>query len=312
MYYFIINETGGGGNAVYTWNRVSNELKKRSIAFRDFHTQKNGDATTYAHKIGAIVDKEKRLIVVGGDGTINEVLNGLYEAHSFSDILFGVIPTGSGNDFARGLGLPNSTDEVLDRIINSSGTQKIDLGLVRLHDGRERIFGISAGFGLDAIVCKKTIGSKLKTFLNKIHLGSFIYRLITIQTLFTMKTEHVAVTSTNEGTSQNKSFDNLIFMACMNFRAEGGGVPMAPDAKATDGKLSICLASDIPKWKAFLDLPLLVLAKHKKLKGFSLWDCQETDFASLHPLTLHTDGEYVGEVNEAHFRILPSCLSILS
>ena len=73
----------------------------------------------------------------------------------------------------------------------------------------------------------------------------------------------------------------------MNFRAEGGGVPMAPGADAQDGKLSVCMAWGIPKWRTFLCLPLLVTAIHLRIRGFEVTNCKEYDLKLKTPMVLH-------------------------
>ena len=127
------------------------------------------------------------LAVVGGDGTANEVINGITHPEK---VRFGLIPTGSGNDLARGLKLSGTPSENLARMLSCMQRGReactvIDLGEVAWDDcEKPRKFAISAGVGLDALVCKKALTSKLKVFLNKLHLGKLTYLLITVQSLF--------------------------------------------------------------------------------------------------------------------------------
>ena len=101
-------------------------------------------------------------------------------------------------------------------------------------------------------------------------------------------------------------------MACMNFRAEGGGVPMAPGASAIDGKLSLASASGIPKWKTFFCLPLLVMAKHEGIKGFDIFESAECEISTDKPVVLHTDGEYIDDVSKIRYECLKSKLYMLN
>ncbi|CBL09613.1 diacylglycerol/lipid kinase family protein [Roseburia intestinalis] len=103
----------------------------------------------------------------------------------------------------------------------------------------------------------------------------------------------------------------MIFTAAMNFKAEGGGVPMAPAASACDGKLSFCEAAGIPKWRTFLCLPFLVAAKHTSIHGFSVTDAKDCTIRLSRPMVVHADGEYCGEVTEVHFHCLPGKLRVL-
>ena len=311
MYYFIVNQTGGGGRGKWTWKKVQKILDGKNIEYKVYFTGDDGSACDIAKQISSInicdsdgVGEKKNLVVVGGDGTINEVLNGL---ESFDGLRFGLVPTGSGNDFARGIGIPKNTKKALHRILDSKSPEKIDLGRVRYDDGRSRYFGISSGVGLDAIVCKKALKSKMKKFLNKLGLGQAVYILLTIKTLFSMKTEKLRV-SFDDGAEQ--IFDKTIFMAMMNFRAEGGGVKMCPDAKSDDGKLSVCLVHGVKKFQTFFLLPFLMAGKHGKFKGFELLECRNAEINFDTPQTLHLDGEYGGEVSHVRFESVESRLEI--
>lgn len=305
MYYFIVNEQGGSGKAKKTWAKVQKLLEKSKTEYKALFTQKDISASDIARNISSL-DGHKNIVVAGGDGTINEVLNGL---GNFEDISLGVIPTGSGNDFARGIGISKNTRKTLSRILASDGIRKIDLGRVHYDDGRTRLFGISSGLGMDAIVCKKALVSKLKNVLNKIGLGKFTYILYTIHTLFSMSTDTFRISFDG---AEPQVFEKLIFIAMMNCVAEGGGVKMAPQAKVDDGKLSICIAAGIKKLTAFFYFPLLIVGKHKKLRGFTLTDCQKLEITSGQPATLHLDGEYGGEVTHITVDSLKQKLSILA
>lgn len=156
-------------------------------------------------------------------------------------------------------------------------------------------------------MCKKAMTSSVKKCLNRLHLGKLTYLILTVISLFTMKTADAVVTA--DGVS--KKYKKLIFSAAMNCRAEGGGVPMAPAADVTDGLLSVCSAYGMSKLRAFLTLPFLVAAKHQHKKGVNLTDCKEIYFRLNRPFVLHTDGEYCGEVTEVTFSCVPNILRIM-
>jgi len=306
MYYFIVNEHSRSGKGAEIWREVEAVLKEREISYQAYKTEYEGHAFQLSHDICELQEEDIRLIVLGGDGSANEVLNGMTH---FEKVKFGVIPTGSGNDLARGLGIKGSPTEQLEAILSCEKEFVMDLGEVSWNGGRKpRLFAISAGTGLDALVCKKALKSALKDFLNKIHLGKLTYILLTVESLFTMETTDGAAVSDGKG---QKNMKKMIFCAAMNFRAEGGGVPMAPAADARDGKLSVCCAYGIPKWRTFFCLPFLVTAKHLFIRGFEVTDCAEYDLRLKYPMVLHADGEYCGEVTEIHFKCLPGMLHVL-
>lgn len=300
MLYFIVNQTARTGKSAGVWEKTQALLAAAGIPYEFYITEYEHHATELSAMICQKEDPDICMVVVGGDGTMNEVINGITD---FSRVRFGIIPAGSGNDFGRGLGIGKNTEKNVKRIVaalekGSDCYQPVDLGRVSWNDGtKTRLFGISSGIGMDAIVCKKALHSGMKTFLNKLHLGKLTYILLTVQTLFSMDTGTVDV----EYDKQHEHYDKLIFMAAMNLRAEGGGVPMAPAATPFDGQLSLSSASGIPKWRTFFCLPVLVAARHEQIKGFHVENCKAAKVSVSKPFVLHADGEYCGDVTEAVF-----------
>lgn len=306
MYYFIVNEHGGSGKAKKTWNEVKRLMHENDIEYKAWKSQGEGHAAKLVKRILETENTEElRLVVVGGDGTFNEALNGISD---FDRVRVGLVPTGSGNDFARGAGIPQDTRLAVEKILHSKEARNMDLGLVTTDAGEQRIFAISSGIGLDAIVCKRVTDSKLKRMLNRLQLGKFSYILMTVYTVFSM--EYVKVKAAFDG-QEPVTYDRLIFLAGMNMRTEGGGVPMTPAAEYDDGLLSVCIASGLPKWRAFLALPQLMLAKHLNIKGFSIVNCKDVDITAEKPMILHADGEYGGEVRHVHITCLENKLHMM-
>lgn len=306
MYHFIVNITSGGGKSRRVWQELQDYLTAHEIPYKAHFTEYEGHGAKLAERICSIRREHVYLIVVGGDGSLNEVLNGM---HDFEKVRFGYIPTGSGNDFARGMGIQGSPTENLERIIRAGRmTTPVDLGLVRWGDGREKLFAISSGVGIDAEVCRQALHSTLKKILNRLGLGALTYVCLTVKSLFSMATTEVQISFDGESW---RRINRMIFVAGMNQYCEGGGVPMAPHANAMDGKFSVCCVWGIPRWKAFFLLPVLVLGKHEKLRGFEVTECRSFAVRLGRDMVLHADGEYCGEVTEAEFLCLPEKLHIL-
>ena len=309
MLHFIVNGKGGSGKAAKTWEKVRRILEREGVDYLTHETTRPGEATQIVRGLtgGDAAEESVKLVVVGGDGTVNEVLNGVDDFSRFS---LGLVPTGSGNDFARGLGIPKSTGRAMGLILSSAEGKLIDIGrAVTEINPRGTYFGISAGIGMDAIVCKKAgNSSRLKKFLNKLRLGQLTYIILTVKTLFSMTTETVSLRF-DGGDEEHQ--ENLIFLAGMNVKTEGGGVCMAPGADTQDGRLSLCMASGIPRWKTFLDLPFLVKGKHARLKGFALRDFKTLEVSCENPVVLHCDGEYNGDVRHIKFECVPGTLRMM-
>lgn len=306
MLYFIVNEKSGSGRGASIWEELCAFLKEEQIPYQSWCTEYEGHATILAGELCTKRDPDIRLIVLGGDGTVNEVLNGITD---FGRIRFGLIPTGSGNDFARGLGMQGTPKEQLRKFLTTADSASIDLGRVTFPTtGQSRLFAISSGMGMDALVCKNVNQSRLKHILNRIHLGKVSYLLITVYSLFTMETAGMTMTL---GQETPRNYPALIFSAAMNFRAEGGGIPMTPRASAADGILSVCTVNNIPKWLTFFYLPLLALGRHEGLKAVHITECMSLYLHTDTPVTVHADGEYLGEYTDVKYECLPGILRIM-
>jgi len=307
MYYFIVNLTSRTGKSAKSWKEIKEELSKKKIRNKAYISNYPGHATELAKMICNQEDDDICLIVVGGDGTVNEVLNGM---EHFEKVRFGYIPTGSGNDLGRGLGIEaNRPLEALNRILQAKEEFAIDLGRVVWNHGEgSRFFAISSGIGFDALICEKALHSKIKYILNRVGLGKLVYLILTIQSLIHMKTEDAEVRINGKETQHLRG---MIFTAAMNQPYEGGGVPMAPNASCLDGKLSVITVEDIPKRKTMFMLIRLLQNRHDKIKGCHLMDCTSVTLHTQKPMVVHADGEFCGYQTEVKFYIEPKKLRML-
>ncbi|MGN1089254.1 MAG: diacylglycerol/lipid kinase family protein [Huintestinicola sp.] len=148
--------------------------------------------------------------------------------------------------------------------------------------------------------------NRVYKYYNKSSFGSSI--LMTVYTLFSMETTDITVDFGKE----RKTISNVIHFVGMNLRAEGGGVPMAPDALSDDGKITFSSAAGIPKWRTFLCLSILVMAKQKWLKGFDIYPAECAAIKTEKPMILHADGEYFGQFTKIKYECLPGILKILN
>ncbi|MDD6327312.1 MAG: diacylglycerol kinase family lipid kinase [Eubacteriales bacterium] len=306
MIYFIVNTTAKTGKSFWVWKQVREYLADWNVPYKAFRTKYAGHARLLARQISGLKDEDIRLAVLGGDGTINEVINGIVD---FEHVKLGIIPAGSGNDFAKGANISFDLEANLLAIVYGKQTTVCDLGLVSYEGcSKPRYFAISSGVGFDAIVCKKTNESKLKQVLNKFGLGKLAYLMITVSTLISMRTTCGKIIFDKRHTV---GYNRLIFSASMNMRAEGGGVPMAPEARMDNGKLVLCTAYGIPTWQTFFELPFLVLGQHKKRRCFSLKSYETMDIVLSEPMTLHADGEYLSDTRKIHIECVPGVLRLL-
>ncbi len=131
---------------------------------------------------------------------------------------------------------------------------------------------------------------------------------LTIKSLFTMPTAEAKIVFDDE---VEEPISRMIFIAGMNQYCEGGGVPMAPEAVATDGEFSVCCGYGVARWRTFFLLPFLVKGKHTGFKCFDIHNCRKFSVDLEKPMVLHADGEYCGDVTHAEFRCLSGKLNIL-
>lgn len=286
MYYFIVNPKSRSKQGETLSSVLVSLLQKRDVPHKIFYTEYRGHATKLAHEITE-KDPYCTLVAVGGDGTIHEVLTGITH---YETITFGYIPSGSGNDFARGMKIPKNPEAALEAILNPSSFMDMDLGIVTRECDKQR-FGVSCGIGFDASVCHEVQVSPLKKILNFLHLGKLTYALLAVKLLFLYPPCEAKVVLDNNRIFQYKK---TFFAAVFNQNVEGGGVKLAPDAQPNDQTLDIIVVSDIPRIKILLVLPLAFFGLHTKVKGVHLMKCKSADILFDKKSAIHMDGEPCG------------------
>ncbi len=289
MYSFIINPNSRSGAGKTVWHTVQAELERKEIPYEAFLTRHVGHARKLAAKISAKGTPQNpvHLIVLGGDGTIHEVFSGIMDPDS---VIFGFIPTGSGNDFCRGMHIPQNALAALDTILREDYITELDMPVVQA-EGDSLRFGISAGIGYDAAVCHEVGASRAKRFLNKLHLGKLIYLFIALkQILFTEPGRSVLTLDSN----RTYRFRKMYFAAVMNQPYEGGGFRFCPNAAPGDGVLDIIVVDALPKPLILCCLPLAFFGKHVGVPGIHIYRSSTASIACETPLPIHVDGENKG------------------
>lgn len=302
---FIVNKASRTGKAADTWKQLEEYLDSNGIEYQVNFTAGPGDATEFASKATSSGEKVG-LFVMGGDGTLNEALNGIKD---FENTFYTPLPSGSANDYVSGIGLKGDALEILERALNSEDYKAMDIGKF-IYQGKERLFGVSSGIGVDAYVCLQALDSKLKKFLNRFGLGSATYGLLTVGDIFTMPFADAEITSWYQGKSETVKVKGIIFAAAMNCRAEGGGIPMAPNATPDSGHLTVFYAHDISRLKCLCLLPSLVAGKHEGKPGFELLNFDKIQIRMNSPMCVHADGEHIGFFEEIQFLCIPHALKV--
>lgn len=287
MYHFIINPKSSSGRGIKYWWIVKSELDKREISYTAEFTRYMGHATEITNLIMKSEPGIKKIVVLGGDGTVNEVINGIED---YKDVLLGYIPSGSSNDLARSLKIPKDPLAALEIVLKPSKFIYLDNGIINFSgtDVKPRKFACSSGIGYDANVCLEVQASPLKKRLNRFGAGKFVYIAIAIKQILTLKPMDATVIV--DGITKD-TYKKVLLVSSMIHKYEGGGLLMAPNADPSDGKLSVCLVHGLSTLKVLLLLPTIFTGRHVKHKGVETFDCSEIEIISDRDAAVHTDGE---------------------
>ena len=303
-YNFIVNPCARSGKGKLIWDRLEPVLKKKRIAYHAYLTRCAGDAADIARRITED-GREHILAVLGGDGTVNEVLNGICNIRKS---ILGYIPIGSSNDFARGMQIPREPEEALELILESRHIREMDVGVMSRKE-KQRRFAVSAGIGFDAAVCHEVCLSKWKRILNVFHLGKLSYAVVALRRLIKDPTGRARICL---DTGEEMVCDRTYFIAGMNQKYEGGGFRFCPQASAQDGKLDVIIVEGISKWKILCLLPTAFWGGHVRFKGVSVRQCKSMEVHLESPLPIHTDGEPVFLRDEMKVCLMPDKIRVIA
>ncbi len=304
----IVNPKSAGGATSERWAQTASDLRAHFGAFQMAFTKKQGDGIILA-KRGADAGR-KFIIACGGDGTINEVANGILE--SGKDVKLGILPSGTGGDFRRMLGIPIDTREAA-RHLRDGATKLIDAGKVTFynHAGEQisRYFLNVSSFGLSASIIGRV---KTSTSLDWLPLdalrGKTSFALSTLQEVFDLGYTTVRVKLDD---NEEKLLNTINFCVC-NSRYFGGGMKIAPDAKINDGFLDVVNIGDIKTAKIILNAYKLYNGSHLDLSEIKHKHARRIEVAPANEtqiIFIETDGELPGRL-PAIFEIVPNALRV--
>ena len=290
-YHLIINELSGSGKGKKTARKISKLLADKNLSFQLHKSTYPGHTIELTKAIAQDITQHPSLsqliIVIGGDGTLHEVLTGLGE--QFAHISVGLIPAGSGNDFARGTGISLDSVKALEQILAVQHAKKLDI--IQYYDHLQQIKGFAVnnvGIGFDAAVVKKANHSPSKALLNKLNLGSLVYFASLVQVFF--KQTAFPLTITTDG--EIKLFKDAFLVIINSHPYFGGGIPVSPKASQLDGKLDLII---LPKCSFFNLLYLFVLmlfgGKHLNYKDVYYYQAKNISLKTTSTIDSNADGE---------------------
>ncbi|NMH75376.1 diacylglycerol kinase family lipid kinase [Bacillus sp. RO2] len=277
MYYIIVNKLAGNGKGLRMWRETEKLLQEKSLPYQVSFTQHAGHAGELLENIDE--NLVQAVVVVGGDGTIHEVVNKLV----YSKVALGIVPAGSGNDLARSLGVPFDVVGALARILEGSH-HLIDVPKV----GEEYYISI-AGLGFDGKVAEVTNRSRSKRILNKLGLGGLSYVMNIFRVLFTYQPSDVSV----EVDGKVNIFENVWLIAVANLPYYGGGIMICPDASGYDGVLDVCVVSGIGRWELLFVFPLAFKGRHIRHRNVTMLRGASIKISQNSSMVMQCDGEIV-------------------
>jgi YegS/Rv2252/BmrU family lipid kinase len=299
----IINPNAGNRRVVRDWPQIAKLLNAAAISFDHVFTQGPLDACRFAAQ--AMHEGRECIIVVGGDGTLNEVVHGLLEESEerTADIAIAFIAVGTGNDWTRQYNIP-ATYEGAVRLIAEGYTVLQDAGSVTYYSGSEyqqRWFLNVAGIGLDAEVVSDTNARKARG-----HGGKIAYLWSLLSAVFRYRSRFARFVIDDQEVFAGRLYSANVGVC----RFSGGGMQQVPAAIPDDGLLDITLIRKVNKAKVMLNVKGLYDGSFTRLKEVSSYRGQVVIVESGDSLLLEVDGESLGRPPYV-FTILPSALRVV-
>jgi YegS/Rv2252/BmrU family lipid kinase len=286
-FQFIINPSAGQGKykrIVYAIHRI---LSGSGLQYEIEVPQYGDEATSIAKKAA---DGYDVVVAVGGDGTINRVLNGIIG----SQAILGIIPAGTGNGFARELGLPLRPEEACEVLVE--GRMKwIDVGRAN-----GKYFLGTAGIGFDALIAK-VAGERLGLLR-----GMWLYFFAGALMFYRFTPQLLSV-----GIDSEVIEVSPLVVAIANTRRYGGRALIAPNAKPDDGLLDVCVIQNMSAARLLRHLPKLFTGQHIRLSEVAVYRGRSIAIDAPKPIPVHIDGEAIDSRNRVRFTLLPRAIRVL-
>jgi len=295
----IVNPTAGAGRTAKRWPEIAGLLKNIGIRFEYDLTEAPGHAIELAKSAAR---KGYDLVVsVGGDGTTNEIVNGLYDAGGLGDVMLGIIGTGTGSDYIRTIGIPRNYKQACECLANPKKLT-VDLGIAEYVSSNQivkRLFVNFAGLGFDAEVVKATT-QRFKALGSR---AAYLTGLLTTFLLYKNKEASLTL----DGQTEDRKVCTIVMS---NGKYGGGGMLVAPQADPADGLLEVLIIDDLTKPDLLWSLPRIYRGTHVTHPKVTIKRARDIDIRPNEPMSIQADGELLGET-PAHFSVLPASLNVV-
>lgn len=299
----IVNPNAGRKKGLKYWPEISALLKKNGFLFQALFTEHKNHAIDFT--IQKISEGYRKFLVIGGDGTLNEVANGIFgqQAVPSAEFTLGMIPVGTGNDWCRTFGVSFRYEEAIAQMAMGK-TFLQDVGCVEYTENgleKKRYFVNIAGMGYDALVAKKTNIQKEKG-----NGGTFSYFFNIFAGLLEYKFKSAEIII------DGKKYREIIFSMNVGIcKYNGGGMMQLPDAIPDDGVFDVLIIRKSSKFAVVRHVKKLYDGTLKKLPMVSMHIGKSVEITSDTPIMLEADGESLGH-SPFRFSILPGRLRVIT
>jgi len=291
---FLVNPAAENGAAGRRWPELAHEAASLGLQGDTRFSERPGHLTELAREAAPDADL---LVAVGGDGTVNEVVNGI----AGLDVELALIPRGTGGDFVRTFGIPRKLDRAVEVALRGR-TRAIDLGRGRYRswagEDEESYFANIASAGMSGAIAKRTNET------SKALGGKVSYAWATVAVFSRWRSDEVRVRV--DGTEQAGRMHDVIVA---NGRYLGGGMKMVPEAEPDDGLLDVLLIGDLTKRDLLLTMPKTYRGKHLPHPKATLLRGTTVEIDAPEPLPVELDGEQPG-TTPVRFEIVPRALRL--
>lgn len=300
----ILNPWAGRGLAGKRRDALEQALRTANVPYDLVTTHARGGATELTYQ--AIERGYTHIVAAGGDGTINEVVNGIMgnQASGGPGAILGIIPLGTGSDFVKVLDgfVPNDLDGAVQRL-EAGRTRAVDLGQARVASAVQecaRAFINALGIGLDAQVA---VESQKITRLK----GLAVYLVAVIRALAGYKAHPMTVRFDDQLVRRR-----LLFASVANGRCQGGGFWMTPDALIDDGMLDVCMVNKLRLDQIIRYLPNLLEGTHTHIRHVTMGRARQIIIECAAPVPVATDGEIVAtDARRVDIEVLPGAIEVV-
>jgi len=289
----ILNPKAGRGKAGKMIPKIETILQKKSIKYKLIITENPKHAESITEK--KITSGYRRFAAIGGDGTINEVVNGIMKSGISEEITFGIIPLGGGNDYVKSAFSERNLESSIESL-KSKFLRKIDVGKI------ENFYFINSfGLGFDAVAAHYASEIKILNSLTR-------YLFAVLKTLFTFKGAYIKMKFNNEIRE-----GRFLMVSVLNGKFIGGGFKVAPDAKIDSGVFVLSIIKEVSKLRILKLLPSVISGKHVHEKEVSICTTNKIEFSSAETIPVYFDGELPKLKNPNNFsvEIIPKTINLI-